>query len=225
MEQVSTVMCKASLSQGKVAKEVGISSAAFNQWLKGKYKGDNNEVESKLEKWLAAHERRVEVGETLPVRGAYIVTPSGERVKGVCGYTQAALDFSIITGPPGVCKTSGIKSYAASSPNVWVATMRPDTAGVASCLEEISEAVGLKTTGRAARQSRDLSKRMAGTGGLLIIDEAQHLSLPALESIRSIYDVAEIGLVLCGNESVYARLPAVTSTGSNTTSQGPTNNT
>jgi DNA transposition AAA+ family ATPase len=47
---------------------------------------------------------------------------------------------------------------------------------------------------------------MEGTHGLLIIDEAQHLSLSAIESIRSIHDKAEIGLVLCGNESVYARL-------------------
>jgi DNA transposition AAA+ family ATPase len=47
---------------------------------------------------------------------------------------------------------------------------------------------------------------MKGTGGLLIVDEAQHLNLPAIEAIRSIYDKAEIGLVLCGNESVYARL-------------------
>jgi len=206
IERVAAVMSEAALSQGKVAKEAGISPAALNQWLRGRYKGDNSEVESKLEKWLAARERRVVVGETLPTRGAYIATPAGERIKGVLSYTQAAADLSVIYGGAGVGKTRAIKNYAASAPNVWVATMRPDTAGVGACLEEISEAVGLKMPGRAARQSRDLSAKLEGTGGLLIIDEAQHLSLAAIESIRSIHDKAEIGLVLCGNESVYARL-------------------
>lgn len=204
--QVSAIISEFALTQGKVSKEAGISPAALNQWLQGKYKGDNSEVESKLEKWLAARERRAVVGETLPTRGAYIATPAGERIKGVLSYTQAAADLSVIYGGAGVGKTRAIKSYSASAPNVWVATMRPDTAGVASCLEEISEAVGMKMPGRAARQSRDLSAKMEGTGGLLVIDEAQHLSLSAIEAVRSIYDKAEIGLVLCGNESVYARL-------------------
>lgn len=206
LQRVNAVMSESALSQGKVSKEAGISPAALNQWLQGKYKGDNSEVESKLEKWLAARERRTVVGESIPVRGTYIATPAGERIKGVLGYSQAAADLVVVYGGAGVGKTRAIKSYAASAPNVWVATMRPDTAGVASCLEEISEAIGLKMPGRAARQSRDLSAKMEGTGGLLIIDEAQHLSLSAIEAIRSIYDKAEIGLVLCGNESVYARL-------------------
>lgn len=206
LQRVNAVISESALSQGKVAKEAGISPAALNQWLQGKYKGDNSEVESKLEKWLAARDRRAVVGETMPERGAYIATPAGERIKGVLSYTQAAADLSVIYGGAGVGKTRAIKSYADSAPNVWVATMRPDTACVASCLEEIGEVVGLKMPGRAARQSRDLSARMEGTGGLLIIDEAQHLSLAAIEAIRSIYDKAEMGLVLCGNESVYARL-------------------
>jgi len=204
--QVNAIISETVTPQGKVAKEAGLSPAALNQWLQSKYKGDNSEVESKLLKWLAARERRAVAGETMPTTAGYIATPAGERIKGVLSYTQAAADLSVIYGGAGVGKTRAIKNYAASAPNVWVATMRPDTAGVASCLEEIGEAVGLKMTSRAARQSRDLSRRMEGTGGLLVIDEAQHLNIAAIEAIRSIYDIAEIGLVLCGNESVYARL-------------------
>ena len=205
-QRVIAIISETATPQGKVAKEAGLSPAALNQWLQDKYKGDNSEVENKLLKWLAARERRTVAGETVPTVAAYIATPAGERIKGVLSYAQAAADLAVIYGWAGIGKTRAIKSYAASSPNVWVATMRPDTAGVTSCLEEIGEAVGLKMTSRAARQSRDLSKRMEGTGGLLIIDEAQHLNIAAIEAIRSIYDVTRIGLVLCGNESVYARL-------------------
>jgi DNA transposition AAA+ family ATPase len=44
------------------------------------------------------------------------------------------------------------------------------------------------------------------SGGLLIFDEAQHLSLAALETIRAIYDEAGMGLALVGNDIVYSRL-------------------
>ena len=53
---------------------------------------------------------------------------------------------------------------------------------------------------------RMIVQRLQGTKGLLIIDEAQHLSLLALESLRSIHDATACGLVLMGNESVYANL-------------------
>ena len=53
---------------------------------------------------------------------------------------------------------------------------------------------------------RMIAQRLQGTKGLLIIDEAQHLSLLALESLRSIHDATACGLVLMGNESVYANL-------------------
>ena len=49
-------------------------------------------------------------------------------------------------------------------------------------------------------------QRLQGTKGLLILDEAQHLMLPALESLRSIHDATACGLVLMGNEAVYSRL-------------------
>lgn len=206
LQRVVAVISDQGLTQSNAAKEIGLSVAALNQWLQGKYKGDNNEVKNKLIKWLAACERRKDANETRLDRTLYISTPTGSRIKNVLSYTQAAADLSVIYGGAGVGKTRAIKNYAALSPNVWVATMRPDTSGVASCLEEISEAVGIKMPGRASRQSRDLSRRLENTAGLLIIDEAQHLSLNAVESVRSIHDASCIGLVLCGNESVYARL-------------------
>jgi DNA transposition AAA+ family ATPase len=206
LQRVNAVVSEPAMSQGKAAKEAGISPAALNQWLQGKYKGDNSEVESKLEKWLSARGRRIEVGKTLPDKKAYIATPTGERIKDGLRYGQASKDLLVITSPPGIGKTWAIRSHAVSAPNVWVVTMRPDTACVAACLEEIGEVTGFKAVGRSASKARELIVRMKNTGGLLVCDEAQHLTLAALDELRSIHDDAEMGLVLCGNESVYARL-------------------
>lgn len=193
------------MTQDKTAKEAGMSTAALNQWLQNKYRGDNVVMEAKLTIWLSSRERRTATVQSLPIAADYVATPSGERIKAVLTYAQMAADLAVIYGGAGVGKTKATRSYAASNPNVWISTMRPDTANVASCLEEIGEAVGTKTGSRAARLSRDICRRIEGTGGLLIIDEAQALSVPAIESIRSIHDATGVGLVLCGNESVYAR--------------------
>jgi len=85
--------------------------------------------------------------------------------------------------------------------------MTPDTSSVGSCLEEIAEAVGIRGYyASTAKLRREVAKRLLDTKGLLIVDEAQHLSLGALEEIRSIHDSTEVGMILCGNESIYSRL-------------------
>ena len=51
----------------------------------------------------------------------------------------------------GLGKTSAIRQYERTNPNVWVATMSPSTASLAPALEEVVIALGLKeVTGGAA---------------------------------------------------------------------------
>ncbi|MES8361962.1 AAA family ATPase, partial [Cutibacterium acnes] len=88
------------------------------------------------------------------------------------------------------------------------ATMTPAMASVVTALEEIAEAVGagLSSGGGAAKVHRSICRRVTGTLGLLVIDEAQHLSVAALDQLRSIHDATGIGIALVGNEAVYARM-------------------
>lgn len=193
------------LSQERAGKEIGVSASALNQWVQGKYKGDNDAITGKLLIWLASRERRSATIQTFAVHG-YTETDTSARIMNVLAFAQSAGDLSVIYGGAGVGKTTTIRHYATFNPNVWITTMRPDTSSVASCLEEIGEAMGVRTGSRANRLSRDICRRLEDTNGLLVIDEAQHLTVAAIEAVRSIHDATGIGLVLCGNESVYARL-------------------
>ncbi|MFP4005052.1 MAG: AAA family ATPase, partial [Alphaproteobacteria bacterium] len=58
----------------------------------------------------------------------------------------------------------------------------------------------------AAKLSRAIGAKARGTGGLIIVDEAQHLSTAALEQLRAFPDKYAVGLALIGNEEVYARI-------------------
>jgi DNA transposition AAA+ family ATPase len=46
---------------------------------------------------------------------------------------------------------------------------------------------------------RQLAAKVSKTGGLIVVDEAQHLDTKAVETLRGIHDATEVGLVLCGN--------------------------
>lgn len=193
-------------SQALLAKEAGVSPATLNQWLLGKYAGDNEGVEIKLRLWIEADLARRAAGNAMPVAPGFIATPTASRVLGTLGYAQTASDIAVIYGNAGVSKTSAVMHYRDSSPNVWIATMTPSTAGVVTALEEICDALGLSPGGGARRMSKAICKRVRDTHGLLIIDEAQHLSVSALDEIRSIHDSTSIGVAFVGNDGVFARM-------------------
>ncbi|EAT15345.1 AAA family ATPase [Desulfuromonas acetoxidans] len=205
--QIQQVLDNEEIKQSQIAREAGLTAPVLSSWLKGNYKGDNKAVEAKLNQWLAARGRKAEVSMVFPKAPEWIDTPTAKKVTSVLTYAQLAGDIAVIYGGAGLGKTCTLKAYAEQSPNVWVVTMSPAHGGVASTLEEIAEVLGLRgIPGRAVRLQRELVRKLSGTGGLLVIDEAQHLNVNSLEAIRSLHDATGVGLALVGNESVYARL-------------------
>jgi hypothetical protein len=199
----------AGLTQTRIARESGVNNGVLSQWLQSKPPYDNHmPTVDKLVKWLESRERRRETGEALPPTLAYVPTPSSEKIMAALTYAHMAADLAVIYGGAGVGKTRTISHYQENNPNVWVATMTPDCSTVSATLEEIAESFGIRSEGgvSSSRRRRLLCRKMRGTGGLLVIDEAQHLGNSGIEEIRSIHDATEIGVVLSGNEAVYSRL-------------------
>lgn len=196
----------AGLTQALIAKESGVSATTLSQWLADQYPGDNDAVALKVKRWLDARQAREAEQRRMPAAPDYVSTPTAERVVIALQYAQMASDITIIYGGAGLGKTSALNHYAKISPQVWVATMTPASASVVTCLEEICEKLGIAYSGGASRLHRAILKKISGTGGLLVIDEAQHLSVAALDQLRSIHDATGIGLALVGNEAVYSRM-------------------
>ncbi|AVP97938.1 DNA transposition protein [Ahniella affigens] len=196
------------ITQAKIARESGLSTTTVSQWFSGTYPGDIEATETKLQQWLDNHSAQRATAEAMPIAPDYVPTPSAEKVIGALRYAQAAGDLALVYGGAGLGKTSAIRRYRNLSPNVWVATMTPASASVVTALEEIADAVGVSGAlgGGAAKLHRAICKRIAETAGLIVIDEAQHLSVAALDQIRSLHDATGIGVALVGNEQVYARM-------------------
>ncbi|MFK5951233.1 MAG: AAA family ATPase [Methylococcales bacterium] len=206
-DQVVSEMEVNKLSQSRVSSESGIGKARLNQWLKGSYTGNNQEINQQVTIWLDSRKKRnQEVGKILE-KPTWTETVTGKRILTTLDYAQVAADICCIYGGAGVGKTFTCRHHAENNPNVWVATMTSATSGVAASLEQIAIAIGLKNyPGRASRLARAIAEKLKNTNGLLIIDEAQHLSKQALEVIRSLHDESDIGVALVGNEIVFSQM-------------------
>lgn len=194
------------LSQVTVSKEAGISAATLNQWLGVKYGGDNEAVDAKLRLWLEAYQARQANARAMPASPTYVPTPTALRVLSALSYAQMAGDIAVAYGAAGVGKTTACRQHREANPSVWIATMSPATSGVVTALQEVAEALGLDAGGGARVVAKRIARRVDGTHGLLIVDEAQHLSVAALDELRGIHDATGVGMALVGNEGVFARM-------------------
>lgn len=196
------------LSQQRIAREIGtgVSSATLSQWLNGNYQGDNAKIELRVRSWYDTYqERRARAG--LPDAPAFFETPNTERIESCLRYAQLAQDMAVIYGPAGVSKSATCAQYCTLAPGVYMATMTPATSTVLSCLRAIAAALGIRDLPNTASLLQDvIVQKLRGSAGCLIVDEAQHLCVQALDMVRSIHDATLVGVVLVGNEYVYNRM-------------------
>lgn len=92
-------------------------------------------------------------------------------------------NFAAITGRVGVSRTKAAQRFVEQHSNAWLATMAPSTAGVAAMRMEVVDAIGLGDVRERPQQIADcIMARAAGRRDLIIVDEAQELSV-SLSSI------------------------------------------
>ncbi len=210
IERVQNEINEYGLKQNEVVKEAGLSgrgsTSSFNQWLKGKYNGDNHAMESKLERWLASRSERRQAVATLPTPPVYIDIPTSKKITTTLSYAQMAKVMAAIYGGAGMSKTVTCHNYSELFPNVWHVELTADAGGPAECAREICMVMGITPSGNASAMRRDIVRRAKNSNGLLIIDEAQFLKPRTLEYMRGIWVQAGIGMVLVGNETVYTQL-------------------
>ena len=195
------------IPQTRLAREAGLSATAVSQWINDKYKGNNASVKNKLVAWMASHAEGVIVSATIaPERAGWVDTPTSIEIERALVKARSMPGMAVVYGAPGVGKTSTIKRYASTTPNVWVVTASPAVSSMAAILKLIGMAVKARGGYRNYDLAREITDHITGTRGLLVIDEFQHLSLPAIEQVRAIHDASDVGVALVGNEAGWAKM-------------------
>lgn len=187
------------LTKAQLARETGISSSAITEYSHGTYKGNNANVERKLVKYLRARRYREREQLTAAETPEFFEGDSAVEILGVLERAQSLGLLGQVCTVPGIGKTTTASEHAGRSTNVWVATCAPYVAAENAALKTIMLAVGASAQGNASLSYADAIKRcLRRSQGLLIVDEAHHLSGKALDSIRTIYDDTRVGIVYMG---------------------------
>ena len=193
------------LSYSAMAREAGVGESTLNAFINGKYTGNEPALAEKMARWLDSQTQRAKLRAVLPKAPSFVSTPTVEAILGLLTYAQHVPTMVVVSGGAGIGKTMAIRHYKAENPNVFALTGDPSIQKPFGMLAYLAETVGVAERS-ADRRSRSIIERLRGTGSLIVVDEAHHYPTKVLDQLRTIYDLAEVGLALLGNAGIYGRL-------------------
>lgn len=210
-------MSEKGLSQAKAAPMMGISQTALSQWRRSIYDNGNiDEVESKLAEFFCAQdELDASLEKALPFKPVqdYIPTSISEDIVKLIRYCQLERGMVVIHGDAGIGKTKGAEKFAKENPSSTIyIQVTPSSGTLNSILRLLARELKVPASRCNLDLMLDIREKLDGTNKIIIIDEAQHLKLSALEEIRTLSDPNTItgqtgtGIVLIGNTEVYSRM-------------------
>lgn len=182
------------VSQTDVAKGIGKSVAAVNQWLQGKYAGDTTAINILVSGYL----EREQAKRVLPkLQEVFVPTSTATNIMNLLEAVRGTGELGVLYGGAGLGKTTALREYAAKNPDtVLIETLMTYTPSV--LLKIIARSINTPVTGNLNDINEAIIARLSGSGRLIIVDEAENLSTRSLEILRHIRDKANVGLVLVG---------------------------
>ena len=188
-------------SQRQLSKETGLSTSVISQFLNGTYTGDNEEVAKTIGQYLAVGKERLNnVSDVQFVENLY----NTQEVLFACNYAHRNNDITLVSGDAGAGKTTALKYYAENNTGVIFVTANACITTATAILSLICRQIGRQVPTRRAMNT--LVEQLTGTNRLIIIDEADHLLLDALQAVRNLNDTAHCGIVLSGNDKIYRQM-------------------
>lgn len=187
-------------TQSQVASKLGVSAAAVNQYLQGKYKGDTATLDRKVEQLLARSAEKAK-----EVKIGFIGTPTAEAIIEAAALTHAMGDIYLVIGDAGLGKTMALREYARNNADVIMLEVEP-TYNAKVLLQSLASALGLTPSRTNHETMRQIIEKLKDSERLLIVDEAELLALKPLEILRRIHDLTGIGIVLSGMPRLRANL-------------------
>ena len=181
-----------------LSKKSNIPNGTLSQILSGKYVSSPTRQLNQMQAVLDVEGARLHDGTPGYVKGSV-----HKLLSVVCDRTRKHQNFGVITGYVGVGKTRFVEEYAKASPMTLLVEVSPNmTPGVlmTELLQQLNNAIPIGLD----RKFRELVRVLKGTNYLIIADEAENMSASALQHLRRIRDMGQIGVVLVGTEKLTA---------------------
>ena len=209
---VSRARAEDNLTEAEVSRRAEVAAGTLNSYLKGRYTGNNDPVAVALHRWLQSRRVSEELRQRLPRAPSFQPLATSRMIHQRIHYARAMGRIVLIAGVPGVSKTASASQYRADTPRTWMATMEQASRGLPTMLLEILDAMGMtEERGTPQQLMRKIVAKGVEAEGVLLIDEAQHLSDQAIDQLRAINDKTRqlgrpLGIVMLGNEALYTKI-------------------
>lgn len=190
-----------------------------------RYVGDLSEadkIEQKLEAWFAELDTE-RAAQTNTAAAPFVETAISRKIWGGFEQARELCELVEIAAPPGTGKTIAADQYLAQCRKlegfncpVWRITLSEFSLSVKNVLRLISSEIDAAHANVEARADFDTARliedKTEGRGGLLIVDEAQHIGdarlnngLNILNGLRHFVDRKLFGIAFLSNGEIYRR--------------------
>ncbi|MFA6219616.1 MAG: AAA family ATPase [Erythrobacter sp.] len=188
----------------QLARESGIPMGTITTFAAGTYgaKDGGTNVARKIFRFRQSTEAQTMRQDKLPTEPGYFATRTSERILELLEIAHMGRITVVGTGP-GTGKTMTIDEYAERAGPVWKATMKPSSNSLLSMIQAVLKSLGVEQRRLStADASAVVVQRVTGRRGLLVIDEANWLSLEAIEELRFWHDTTGVGICMLGNDEL-----------------------
>jgi len=182
---------KNKISYGEFGGKINYSKSAIARFISGDFV--NPDIEAKIKEFL--EQRRFEES-----NWEFIETRSVKMIYEICNQCYDGADLGVIYGNAGFGKTTSLMRYARNHPEYAVFVKSYITSTGKILMISIKKALGIPRIGwkSSHKHMEDVIDYLCLNHRLLIIDEADLLSVRALEMLRAIFDDSQCGMVLSG---------------------------
>jgi len=188
-------------TQSEIAKELDISDPQLSQFLNGVYKSPHIII-PKIEQFFELKTKR----KTAPEAPEYKETSISSKVYKLIEYCHIQGKIAVAYGDAGVGKTMAIKEYAKKHPEgAIVITVSPCFASITGVNDLIAEQLRIREK-VARRIYSEAVAKLKRSNKVLIIDEAQHLTVRVINHLRCMSDESGIGIAFIGNDEIYLKM-------------------
>ena len=175
------------LTQGQICRTLsGVSTGQLSQFLNGYYKGKEDELIEKLQKYMnsfsiksSQKKEEVEIKKTIDFELAEFIVDEA----------LVGKEMVVLYGDAGTGKTTFAKAYANKHPEVKLIEL---TTGVTIkyLLQQMCEAININPEITIPETITKIALTMKTNDVTFMFDEAEHLTVKALETIRRIWDIS-----------------------------------
>lgn len=199
-ERLRNHMVESNLTQTDVAKAMGVSNGLISAYLGGKYNGNSETTEKRIEEYLNTQLVIKEKAKVTKKDFDFVPTSVYGTIEAHVKSAILEKGAVLIIGASGVGKTTALKHLKGNDDALILIKVRPLM--TASCiLDHILDELGIGLDRIPAGYNRKLDKtlsKLEGSNRTIVVDEAEHLGLKVFETLRFIQDETDCGLVFCG---------------------------